>query len=255
LDAGHGLGHKLNSFRLNIHSFRFVVQRCVASDAGSQVDKRKVCNYGGNEGLVIEKVQNPVSNRDEAMLRHLQTRRSVSAAAMTAPGPDRETLAAMLTIAARVPDHKKLSPWRFIVLEGPARAAFGDKLAAICAANEPDASAVRLETERTRFLRAPVVVVVVSAPKAHPACPEWEQVLSAGAACVNLLHASAAMGFGAQWITEWYGYDDKVKAAFGLAPQERFAGFVYIGTPVEKPSERERPDLDAITTFPAAPVG
>jgi nitroreductase len=203
---------------------------------------------------VIAKVEIPVPNRDEAVLRHLQTRRSVSAAAMTEPGPDRETLFAMLTIAARVPDHKKLAPWRFIVLEGAARAAFGEKLAAICAANEPDASPVRLETERTRFLRAPVVVAVISSPKPHPACPEWEQVLSAGAACVNLLHASAAMGFGAQWITEWYGFDDRVKAAFGLAPQERFAGFVYIGTPAEKPTERERPDLDAITSFPSGPV-
>ncbi len=192
-------------------------------------------------------------SKDQALLRHLRTRRSVSANALTEPGPDKATLEEMLTIAARVPDHKKLAPWRFIVLAGEARAAFGERLAEICAANEPDASPVRLETERARFLRAPVVVVAVSSPKPHPACPEWEQLLSAGAACLNLLHASAAMGFGAQWITEWYGYDESVKAAFGLAPHERFAGFVYIGTPTEKPDERERPDLAAITSFPAKP--
>ena len=109
--------------------------------------------------------------------------------------------------------------------------------------------------ERTRFLRAPVVVAVVSSPVPHPAAPEWEQVLSAGAVCLNLLHASAAMGFGAQWITEWYGYDEGVKAAFGLTGPERFAGFVYIGTPTEQPADRERPDMAAITSFPRAPLG
>ncbi len=191
---------------------------------------------------------------DAAVLRHLRQRRSVSAAAMTGPGPSRETLESMLEIAARVPDHKKLAPWRFAVLEGDARAAFGESLMRICAVNEPDASPVRLETERTRFLRAPVVVAVVSSPVAHPAAPEWEQLLSAGAVCLNLLHASVAMGFGAQWITEWYGYDDAVKAAFGLTGAERFAGFIYIGTPTERPADRERPDIGAITGYPRAPL-
>ncbi len=190
----------------------------------------------------------------EAVLRHLRTRRSVSASALVEPGPNRDTLAAMLTIAARVPDHKKLAPWRFIVLAGAARAAFGETLAAIVAANEPEASAARLETERTRFSRAPLVVVVVSSPKPHPACPEWEQVLSAGAVCLNLLHASAAMGYGAQWITEWYGFDEQVKAAFGLTAMERFAGFIYIGSAREHPADRERPDPAAITSFPKAPL-
>lgn len=192
---------------------------------------------------------------NQAVLGHLRRRRSVSAAALSEPGPDRAALEAMLTIAARVPDHKKLAPWRFIVLEGDARAAFGESLERICAANEPDASSVRLETERSRFLRAPVVVVVVSSPVPHPAAPEWEQMLSAGAVCLNLLHASAAMGFGSQWITEWYGYDAQVKAAFGLGENERFAGFVYIGTPNEQPADRERPDLGAIASFPRGPLG
>jgi nitroreductase len=191
---------------------------------------------------------------DDAVLRHLRQRRSVSAASLTEPGPDRATLEAMLTIAARVPDHKKLAPWRFIVVQGDARAAFGESLQRICATNEPDASPVRLDVERTRFSRAPLVVAVVSSPVAHPAAPEWEQVLSAGAVCLNLLHASAAMGFGGQWITEWYGYDPGVAAAFGLAPHERFAGFVYIGTPAERPADRERPDLGAITSFPQGPA-
>ena len=189
-----------------------------------------------------------------AVLRHLGARRSVSTGALGEPGPSAEQLDAMLTIGARVPDHKKLAPWRFIVLKGDARERFGRALAGICAANEPDASSVRLELEQSRFTRAPVVVVVVSSPVPHPAAPEWEQILSAGAACLNLLHAAAAFGFGAQWITEWYGYDGAVRALFGLKPHERFAGFVYIGTPTEKPTERERPDIAAITSFPEGPV-
>jgi nitroreductase len=197
---------------------------------------------------------NRQNSGDSEVLRHLSARRSVSAAAMTEPGPDHATLAAMLTIAARVPDHKKLAPWRFIVIEGEARARFGDLLARVCAVNEPEASATRHETERGRFLRAPVVVAVVSSPVPHPAAPEWEQVLSVGAVCLNLLHAAAANGFGGQWITEWYAYDEAVKAGFGLKPEERFAGFVYIGTPKEKPTDRDRPDLGAITSFPDGPV-
>ncbi len=187
------------------------------------------------------------------VLRHLAARRSVSAAAMTEPGPDHTTLEAMLTIAARVPDHKKLAPWRFIVIQDEARARFGELLAGVCATNEPEASSIRLETERGRFLRAPVVVAVVSSPVPHPAAPEWEQVLSVGAVCLNLLHAAAATGVGAQWITEWYAYDGAVKAGFDLKPDERFAGFVYIGTPKEKPADRDRPDIAAIASFPEGP--
>lgn len=188
------------------------------------------------------------------VLRHLASRRSVSAGALLEPGPDRAALDAILTIAARVPDHKKLSPWRFIVLQGDARARFGAMLARIARENEPAASDTRMETERGRFLRAPTAVVVVSSTVNHPAAPEWEQILSAGAVCLNLLHAASAQGFGAQWITEWYAYDPKVRAGFGLREHERIAGFVYIGTPKEKPADRERPDLAAITSFPDGPA-
>jgi len=180
------------------------------------------------------------------LVKHLTERRSVSANALQEPGPDADELAAMLRIAARVPDHKKLAPWRFVLFQGDARAAFGDILARRCAELEPDASAVRLETERTRFLRSPLVVVVISSPVETPAVPEWEQILSAGAVCLNLLHAAHAYGFAGNWITEWYAYDEGIRAALGLAPHERVAGFVYIGSPKEKPTERERPDITAI---------
>lgn len=191
---------------------------------------------------------------NEIVMKQLLTRRSVTADALGEPGPDGETLEMILKAGARVPDHKKLTPWRFILLQGEARAAFGEKLAEICARNEPDASDIRLETERSRFTRAPAVVVVVSSPVEHPACPEWEQVLSAGAVCMNLLHAAVASGYGAQWLTEWYGFDPQVAGAFGLAPHERFAGFVYIGTAREKPAERDRPDLEQIVSNPSGPL-
>jgi nitroreductase len=211
---------------------------------------------GGEFGEMKAGAERPLAGVDEndAVLRHLATRRSTSAADLASPGPSRASLQAMLTIAARVPDHKKLAPWRFIVIEGAARDRFGAVLARVCASREPEASAIRHETERARFLRAPTIVAVVSSPISHPAAPEWEQVLSAGAVCLNLLHAAAAYGFGAQWLTEWYGYDAQVAAAFGLAPHERIAGFVYIGTPRQRAAERERPDIGAITSFPDGPA-
>ena len=173
----------------------------------------------------------------------LLTRRSVSANSLGEPGPSEADLRQMLTAAARVPDHKTLVPWRFLLFQGEARKAFGEVLADVCRADEKDPGAVRLETEANRFLRAPVVVAVISRVVKNPAAPEWEQILSAGACCQNLILAATALGFGAQWITEWYGYSQKVRTALGLAANERVAGFVYIGTAKEKPDERERPAL------------
>ena len=173
----------------------------------------------------------------------LLTRRSVSANSLGEPGPSEADLRQMLTAAARVPDHKTLVPWRFLLFQGEARKAFGEVLADVCRADEKDPGAVRLETEANRFLRAPVVVAVISRVVKNPAAPEWEQILSAGACCQNLILAATALGFGAQWITEWYGYSAKVRTALGLAANERVAGFVYIGTAKEKPDERERPAL------------
>lgn len=184
----------------------------------------------------------------ESVLNLLLGRRSVVANKLDAPGPDAQQLRKILTIAARVPDHKKLVPWRFILFEGEARAAFGRVLADSCKSNEPNASGARLETEAGRFLRAPVVIAVISSLVDNPAVPEWEQILSTGAACQNLLIAANAAGFSGQWITEWYAYDEQVCDALGLKQGERVAGFVYIGTAQEKPEERDRPDLDKIVT-------
>jgi nitroreductase len=179
----------------------------------------------------------------------LQARRSVKPDMLAAPGPAPEELATILTIAARVPDHKKLVPWRFIVFEGEARGRIGEVFAAACQAEEKEPpSPVRLEMERGRFVRAPVVVAVVSRIVAKPGAPEWEQILSAGAATFNLCLAANALGFGTSWITEWIAYSPRVRAALGLNVSERIAGFVYIGTPKEKPGDRERPNLTDIVT-------
>jgi len=178
----------------------------------------------------------------------LLKRRSIPAKSLGEPGPDQQTLRTLLTAATRVPDHGKLAPWRFILFEGEARAAAGKRLEDLWAGREPEAGADRLEMERTRFSRTPVVVGVVSRAKAHAKIPEWEQVLSAGAVCMTLLTAAHAAGFSAQWLSEWYAYDEAAGRILGLEDGERFAGFIHIGTALEPPFERPRPNLDDIIT-------
>lgn len=182
---------------------------------------------------------------------YLATRRSVAAKLLEEPGPDSQTLRAILTIAARVPDHGKLAPWRFIVFRGEARDAAG---AVVSGVAEATGRACDPEEERARFLRAPVVVAVVSRAAPHPKIPEWEQVLSAGAVCLNLIHAAAAHGFRANWLTEWFAYDRTALAALGVGDDERVAGFVHIGTSDLQPADRDRPDIDAIVTEFGVPV-
>jgi nitroreductase len=186
---------------------------------------------------------------NDAMLAALAARRSVKPDRLVAPAPDAAQLRQILTIASRVPDHKKLAPWRFVVFEGEARARAGEIFAAACAAEEKEPSPYRLDTERQRFLRAPLVVAVISRVTPKPGAPEWEQILSAGAATFNLCLAANAMGFGTSWITEWVAYSQTVRKGFKLAENERIAGFVYIGTAKEQPEERDRPSLDAIVDW------
>ena len=187
-----------------------------------------------------------LNDASKGILALLLSRRSGSAKAMTGPGPGPAELRNILAAGARTPDHGKLAPWRFVLFEGAARARMGELLAARIAETEPEASSERLAQERGRFLRAPVVVAVVSRVRAGLPIPEWEQVLSAGAACQNMLLAATAQGFNAGWITEWYAYDAKICAALGLAAGERIAGFLYIGTSAVPLEERVRPDLDSL---------
>lgn len=185
----------------------------------------------------------------------LATRRSVPIPALVAPAPEGAELSQMLTEATRVPDHGKLAPWRFILFRGEAAAAIGAELADLAERRESQPlSEGRRAYEEARFTRAPLVVGVVSTAKPHFKIPEWEQVLSAGAATMNLIHAAHARGYGANWITEWVAYDEEAKALMGVAPEEKMVGFVYIGTPSETPSDRPRPDLAAVVSEAAAPV-
>ncbi|MDX7953484.1 nitroreductase [Lichenihabitans sp. Uapishka_5] len=175
-------------------------------------------------------------------------RRSVPPIQLAGPGPDAEQLRTLLTVAARVPDHGKLAPWRFIVFEGDARLRAGDALAGVFKAQNPLAEDKRLDLERKRLAQAPLVVAVVSRAAPHAKIPEWEQVMSAGAVCMNLTLAACAMGFATTWLTEWYAYDQAALAALGVEPFEKMAGFIHIGRPAAVPEDRVRPDLDALTT-------
>src|ERR1700728_5450156 len=181
----------------------------------------------------------------------LKTRRSFKAVELSGPGPSAAEIDTLLTVASRVPDHGKLVPWRFIVFEGEARRAAGAAIVAAYRSKYPDAKPEQAEAERARLTRAPLVIAVVSRAAPHVKIPEWEQVLSAGAAAMNLVTAANALGYGANWITEWYAYDRAVLDALGLKPHERIAGFVHIGRPPAPPEDRPRPPLDEIATrFP-----
>ena len=181
-------------------------------------------------------------------LQLLKTRRSVKPMELTGPGPTKPEIDTLLAIASRVPDHGKLTPWRFIVFEGDARAAAGAAIAAAFAADRADATPEQLEFERKRLARAPLVIAVVSRAGPHVKIPEWEQQLSAGAAAMSLVIAAHAMGYAASWITEWYAYDRRVLDKLGVGAGERVAGFVHIGRPAKPPEDRERPNLDSIVT-------
>ena len=180
----------------------------------------------------------------------LQTRRSLKPVELVGPGPSPADLDTLLTIASRVPDHGKLTPWRFIVFEGESRLKAGEAIVAAFVARYPDSKPEQIEFERKRLARAPVVIAVVSRAAPHVKIPEWEQVLSSGAAAMSLVIAAHALGFGATWITEWYAYDRSVLDALGLAPHEKIAGFVHIGRPTQTPEDRPRPALaDIVTRF------
>jgi nitroreductase len=181
-------------------------------------------------------------------LELLKSRRSVKPMEMNGPAPNAADIETMLTIASRVPDHGKLTPWRFIVFEGEARNAAGEKIAAIFKANNPAATPDQLAFERNRLARAPLVIAVVSRAGPHAKIPEWEQQMSAGASAMLLVTAAHALGYAASWLTEWYAYDRAILDALGLSANERMTGFVHIGRPVAPPQDRDRPKLETIIT-------
>ncbi len=181
----------------------------------------------------------------------LRTRRSAAPVLLAGPGPTREERDLLLTIAARVPDHGKLFPFRFIVFEKEGRDKAGAIFAERFAELNPELDKARIEAERKNF-RAPLVVSVVSRAAPHVKIPEWEQVLSAAAACMTLVIAANALGFAASWLTGWYAYDRAVLRRLGLAEHEKIAGFVHIGRHAGPREDRPRPSLtDIVTVFDA----
>ena len=180
---------------------------------------------------------------------YLSTRRSIPAFQMMEPGPGKSEIEEMLKLASRVPDHGKLAPWRFIVFRGEERARISTELAKMALAAKPELSAEMIAVENTRLTRAPVVIAVVSTAAPHVKIPEWEQIMSAGAVCLNLLMAANALGYSSNWLTEWFAFDEKAYPLLGVKPGEKIAGFIHIGSPQVPPTERPRPELSQIVTW------
>ncbi len=178
-------------------------------------------------------------------MQRLRQRRSAPAQSLTAPGPSPEQLSTLLEIAARTPDHGKLFPWRFVVIDGAAKANLVERLRPLAARQSDPAKGAAV---LAKLAAPPVTVMVVSCP-VEGKVPAWEQVLSAGAVCMNLEHAADAMGFSASWITDWYAYDAAARPLLGLADGEQVAGFIHIGALAAGPAERPRPDMATIVSW------
>lgn len=186
-------------------------------------------------------------NDRSSPLSLLATRRSGRPRDMVAPGPDDTALAAMIDLALRTPDHGKLAPWRFVIVGAQARGRLATLITTAYQAERPAAARLELEALEKFAHQAPALVVVLSSPRLQSHIPVWEQELSAGAACMNLLHAAHAMGYVAGWLTGWAAYSDAVRDAFGAA-HERIAGFIFIGSPGQTLEERDRPDRDKVVS-------
>lgn len=180
-------------------------------------------------------------------IRLIETRRSGKPRDMVGPGPDPEQLNRILAAAMRVPDHGKLAPWRFIVIDADKRAELAAMLVAAYRKEKPDAGRLELDALDQFANQAPTLVVVVSTPDTESKIPLWEQQLSAGAACVMMLHAAHALGFVGSWLTGWPAYSDAVRELFGRS-QDSIAGYIFIGSPGRPLSERVRPDFDKIVS-------
>jgi nitroreductase len=187
--------------------------------------------------------------RNESLIEYLKTRRSMPAFQMKEPGPTKAEIEEILTLATRVPDHGKLAPWRFIVMTGDERQRISLALSRIARAERPDLSEEMIKVEETRFTRAPVVVAVVSRAAPHVKIPEWEQLMSAGAVCLNMVIAANALGYVSNWLTEWMAYNEKAYEIIGVRPGEKIAGFVHIGSTDFPVTERPRPALSEIVTW------
>ncbi len=188
------------------------------------------------------------AQKSPELIDFLLARRSVSLKLMGDQRPTDDQINTILSAAIRSPDHGKMAPWYFITIKDDARKTIGDVLKrAYTADQDPHAEPAKLELESERFLRAPMAIIVVSRIR-EGKNPVWEQILSAGAVCTHLSLAAHALGFGVNWLTEWYSYSPTFRAALGLDARDNIAGVLYIGNVVEMPEERERPTLSHLTT-------
>jgi len=192
-------------------------------------------------------------NDTSSLLAYLESRRSTRPRDLVAPGPDAGQLRRILAVAMRTPDHGKLHPWRFVHVAPGRREAFADLLERAWRADNPDPREAHVEAARRFAHQAPTLVVALSRPQPGHKIPVWEQELSCGAACMNLLHAAAALGFGGGWVTGWAAYSPIVRDAFG-GPGERIAGFLFLGTSGAPLAERARPAIDDVVQQWDAPA-
>ena len=190
----------------------------------------------------------PAIRPSEEARSFLSLRRSANKIGLGNPGPTGDVLMDILNTATRVPDHRRMAPWRFIIFEGEARNRFGEEAARVKQAEDPAADAQDIEAARKLLQRAPTVIAVVSSPTDDGRTPVWEQELSAGALCYNLLLVANAAGWGGVWLSEWICFSEGINTVLGLRENERLAGFIYLGTPTMDPQERARPELEPLVT-------
>lgn len=188
-------------------------------------------------------------NNDVKLIDYLRVRHSTPVAQIGEPGPSAADLEEILASAVRVPDHGKIAPWRLVVYRGDIRRTLGDTFLDLALAKNPEMTETARDAERNRFTRAPLVVGVVSTAAPHAKIPEWEQVLSAGAVCLNMLMACEARGYVANWRTEWIAYDEDALQALGVGENEKVAGFIHIGSSDFPTPDRPRPQLSDIVTY------
>lgn len=186
---------------------------------------------------------------DIKLLDYLQVRRSTPAIQLSEPGPAKAEIEDILRLAVRVPDHGKLAPWRFIVYRGEERKRLGEVALKLALEKNPDLGHEQQQVELTRFTRGPVVVAVVSTAAPHFKIPEWEQIMSAGAVCLNLIMSANAHGYAANWLSEWMTFDETIWPELGINSGEKVAGFIHIGSTTFPPVERPRPELADVVTW------
>lgn len=193
-----------------------------------------------------------ISMRDnEAVLDFFATRRSVTAKTMAPGNVDKKHLEEILKAGLRVPDHGALKPWRLVVIKDDSRKKLDESVIyPAFLKDNPDASEEAKVRESSRMQRADVVIAVISKPVDHKSIPHWEMYLSAGAVCTTLLYAAQSFNYAAQWVTEWYAYNDEIIEALGGVPgEDRIAGFIYIGEKIKEPTERSRPDPELTISY------